>query len=181
MEGTTYPTGNDEIDIMKYAEDIKPANYFKRVVLSEKDLLGLLWLSKIKIFSFLLCMLFLCSCTFFEKKKIKPKIKIVDYYNGIVVDMKNKAIKDVKITGFNDYTGITCETFTDNKGYFEIKEKKFKPSNLHSEDSELIFKKKGYVIDTFIVCRMGPNYKRFEINCYFSNKKPDTMLLKNLK
>ena len=181
LDGTKYPTGTDEIDIMKYADEIEPENYFKRVVLSEKDLLGLIWLSKIKIFSFLLSMLLICSCTFFEKKKNKSKIETVDYYNGVVVDENNKAIKDVKITGFNDYTGITCETFTDNKGYFEIKEKMFKPSRLHSEDSKLIFFKKGFIIDTFTVCRTGPNYNRFEINCYFSKKKTDTMLLIKIK
>ncbi len=47
--GTTYPTGADEIDLMKYADEAEPSDYFNRVILSEKDAASLLWLSKIKI------------------------------------------------------------------------------------------------------------------------------------
>ncbi|MFL0088693.1 hypothetical protein V2550_08465 [Tenacibaculum maritimum] len=49
IEGTKYPTGGEEIDLMKYADDFYPYDYYKRVILSEKDLLGLLWLTKLEL------------------------------------------------------------------------------------------------------------------------------------
>ena len=69
---------------MPYYKNYILINERIRSVIAEKDLLGLLWLSKIKIFSFLLFMLLLCSCTFFEKKKNKSKEETVDYYNGVL-------------------------------------------------------------------------------------------------
>ena len=47
VSGTRYPTSG-EIDLMKYADDYLPSDYYSRVILSEKDLLGLIWLSKLK-------------------------------------------------------------------------------------------------------------------------------------
>ncbi|WP_028887741.1 hypothetical protein [Tenacibaculum ovolyticum] len=49
VKGTRYPAGGKEIDLMKYADDFRPYDYFKRRVLSEKDLLGLIWLTKLKL------------------------------------------------------------------------------------------------------------------------------------
>ena len=49
IKGTKYPTGSKEIDLMKYADDFYPYDYYKRVILSEKDLLGLLWLTKLEL------------------------------------------------------------------------------------------------------------------------------------
>ncbi|WP_237276024.1 hypothetical protein [Tenacibaculum ovolyticum] len=50
VKGTRYPTGGKEIDLMKYAdEDTYPPDYYKRIILSEKDLLGLIWLTKLKL------------------------------------------------------------------------------------------------------------------------------------
>ncbi|WP_237276027.1 hypothetical protein [Tenacibaculum ovolyticum] len=50
VKGTRYPTGGKEIDLMKYAdEDTYPPNYYRRVILSEKDVLGLIWLTKISL------------------------------------------------------------------------------------------------------------------------------------
>jgi len=49
IKGTKYPTGGKEIDLMKYADDSYPYDYYKRVILSEKDLLGLLWLTKLEL------------------------------------------------------------------------------------------------------------------------------------
>ncbi|MBE7653988.1 hypothetical protein [Tenacibaculum finnmarkense] len=49
VKGTKYPTGSKEIDLMKYADDFYPYDYYKRVILSEKDLLGLLWLTKLEL------------------------------------------------------------------------------------------------------------------------------------
>ncbi|NRS88566.1 hypothetical protein HNQ02_001480 [Flavobacterium sp. 7E] len=48
MPGTTYPTSG-EIDIMKYGATSRPLDYLDRAVLSEVDLLGLIWLTKINI------------------------------------------------------------------------------------------------------------------------------------
>ncbi|MCV6629056.1 MAG: hypothetical protein OIF50_04265, partial [Flavobacteriaceae bacterium] len=50
VEGTKYPI-EGEIDLMKYADDYKPINYLERVVLSENECLGVLWLTKIEITS----------------------------------------------------------------------------------------------------------------------------------
>ncbi len=49
-KNTKYPTGGKEIDLMKYVdEQFYPPNYYKRIILSEKDLLGLIWLTKIEL------------------------------------------------------------------------------------------------------------------------------------
>lgn len=49
IPGSTYPiTG--EIDLMKYVdENILPTDYYSRVVIAPEDLLGLIWLTKIKV------------------------------------------------------------------------------------------------------------------------------------
>ncbi|MBL3657558.1 hypothetical protein [Fulvivirga sediminis] len=49
VKGTKYPSHGEEIDLMKYADDYLPSDYFQRVVLSEKDLLGLVWLTKLEL------------------------------------------------------------------------------------------------------------------------------------
>ncbi|WP_407264565.1 hypothetical protein [Tenacibaculum maritimum] len=49
VKGTKYPTDGKEIDLMKYAEESYPYDYYKRIILSEKDLLGLLWLTKLEL------------------------------------------------------------------------------------------------------------------------------------
>ncbi len=48
-QGTKYPPKGNEIDLMKYAEEAEPVDYYKRVILAEKDALSLLWLCKIEI------------------------------------------------------------------------------------------------------------------------------------
>lgn len=49
LKGTTYPT-TGEIDLMKYVdEDFLPKDFYERVVLSKEDVIGILWLSKIKV------------------------------------------------------------------------------------------------------------------------------------
>ena len=49
LENTLYPIIG-EIDLMKYSSDMYyPSDYYDRVILSEKDLKGLLWFTKMKI------------------------------------------------------------------------------------------------------------------------------------
>lgn len=49
LENTPYPIIG-EIDLMKYSSDMyRPSDYYDRVILSEKDLKGLLWFTKMKI------------------------------------------------------------------------------------------------------------------------------------
>lgn len=49
LENTPYPIIG-EIDLMKYSSDMYyPSDYYDRVILSEKDLKGLLWFTKMKI------------------------------------------------------------------------------------------------------------------------------------
>lgn len=46
--GTNYPK-NGEIDLMKYAEDYYPIDYYQRVIVAPEDLLGLIWLTKLSV------------------------------------------------------------------------------------------------------------------------------------
>lgn len=48
LTGTTYPT-KGEIDLMKYYNGHKPQKASERVIASEQDVLGLIWLTKIKV------------------------------------------------------------------------------------------------------------------------------------
>lgn len=49
IAGSTYPK-KGEIDLMKYIdEDVVPNDYYNRVIIAQEDLLGLMWLTKIKI------------------------------------------------------------------------------------------------------------------------------------
>jgi len=49
LENTPFPIIG-EIDLMKYSSDMYyPSDYYDRVILSEKDLKGLLWFTKMKI------------------------------------------------------------------------------------------------------------------------------------
>ncbi|KQM77220.1 hypothetical protein ASE74_18400 [Pedobacter sp. Leaf216] len=47
-QDTAYPK-NGEIDLMKYADDYYPVDYYQRVIIAPEDLLGLIWLTKIKV------------------------------------------------------------------------------------------------------------------------------------
>lgn len=49
VEGTRYPVGGAEIDLMKYADESYPYDYLTRVILSQEDLLGLIWLTKLEL------------------------------------------------------------------------------------------------------------------------------------
>lgn len=46
--GENYPAFG-EIDLMKYYNGDKPKDFHKRIIATERDVLGLIWLSKIKI------------------------------------------------------------------------------------------------------------------------------------
>ncbi|WP_084426523.1 DUF4280 domain-containing protein [Aequorivita capsosiphonis] len=48
MKGSRYKEFG-EIDIMEYADEDRPSNYFSRIVVAEKDLLSTIWLTKLKI------------------------------------------------------------------------------------------------------------------------------------
>lgn len=48
VSGTTYPA-KGEIDLMKYADESRPNDFFKRRVIAQEDLLGVLWLTKLKL------------------------------------------------------------------------------------------------------------------------------------
>ncbi len=62
LPGTKYPPSPKEIDLMKYAEGNEPIDYYDRLVLSQKDSLGIRWLSKIKILSIYCVFYLLLSC-----------------------------------------------------------------------------------------------------------------------
>jgi len=47
--GENYPSSGKEINLMKYYHGRKPHNFYDRCVASEKDILGLLWLTKLKL------------------------------------------------------------------------------------------------------------------------------------
>lgn len=48
-DGEDYPVNGGEIDVMKYYNKEPRIKYFDRTVASEKDVLGLVWLTKLKI------------------------------------------------------------------------------------------------------------------------------------
>ncbi|WP_443937008.1 hypothetical protein [Pedobacter sp. MW01-1-1] len=46
--GENYPSNDDEIDVMKYYNNEPRIKDRNRTVVAEKDLLGLIWLTKLK-------------------------------------------------------------------------------------------------------------------------------------
>lgn len=57
---------------------------------SEKDILGLIWLSKIKNFCLFFVFSLLFSCH--PKKNIENSRKIVNYYSGVVMDEGSRKV-----------------------------------------------------------------------------------------
>ncbi len=47
-KGGNYPHSGEEIDLMKYFPETKPNNFYDKRVANKKDVLGLLWLTKLK-------------------------------------------------------------------------------------------------------------------------------------
>ncbi len=48
-KGESYPKNGEEIDLMKYYHGKRPSDFYKRRVANEKDVVGLLWLAKLKL------------------------------------------------------------------------------------------------------------------------------------
>lgn len=189
LPGTKYPPSPEEIDLMKYAEGYRPEDYFERVVLSEKDSLGLVWLSKLKIITILCAVLFIGSC---QKNPIKEvNREIVDYYNGVIMDENHKPIEGVKVTMYPissdnneiDKEKVVLVTSTDKKGYFAIRDTNIDSLHLmrvQTEYRKLFFEKKGYISDS-VSTNIGrsdyrPKYDDFD-GLHFIFKIPDTLTL----
>lgn len=177
---------------MKYADSTAPPDYFDRVVLSKKDSIGLIWLSKIKVVGILLFCLLINSC---QKNIVKKGDReIVDYYNGIVVDQNHIPLEGVKVKMIvekteNDVNGelTMLSTTTNKRGYFAVKDSTI--DSLHilrvqSESRKLIFAKKGYLLDTVPTRTSSSNYKpsydAFD-GLYFIFKIPDTIILRKVR
>ncbi|WP_155995145.1 hypothetical protein [Tenacibaculum ovolyticum] len=47
--GENFPSKGNEIDLMKYYNGKKPVDFYERRVASKEDLIGLIWLTKLKI------------------------------------------------------------------------------------------------------------------------------------
>ncbi|KPH13084.1 carboxypeptidase-like regulatory domain-containing protein [Chryseobacterium sp. ERMR1:04] len=179
--------GNAKIDLMKYAEGSNPVDYFKRVILSKEDSLGLIWLSKLKIIGILCIIGLLCSCRFKDPKQI-DKGEFTDYFNGIVLDEQHKPIENVKVTmyvvnqdnGSIDKEKATLDTFTDKNGYFRISDKTIDSLHIKTETRKLFFDKTGYKLDSAST-NIGssgyrPQYDSFD-GLFFIFKVPDTITL----
>ena len=159
-----YPlTG--EIDIMPYFKDNvlggqkNQPNYYQRSVALESDVLGLLWLSKLKIL--LVVVLFtLVSC--------EPS-----YYDGYVYDrIENRPLSGVIITD----TQGEIRIYSDSSGYF-----KFPKEN----SAALVFYKEPHYSDTieaFYIQRGEKLVTRFKGETIFLLKKKDRdSILKSIK
>ena len=184
LPGTKFPE-EGEIDLMKYAEGNDPIDYFKRVILSTEDSLGLIWLSKLKIIGILCIIGLLCSCRFKDPKQI-DKGEFANYFNGIVLDEKNKPIENVKVTVFSisfdngkiEKDSIVITTFTNNKGYFGKNSTKINYKDLEIHPKILVFQKKGYKTDTIDTYWQPSSYRNEPEHFYFIYKIPDTLILK---
>ncbi|MBF8458418.1 hypothetical protein IV494_14640 [Kaistella sp. G5-32] len=177
LPGTKYPPKPQEIDLMKYADEIEPPDYYQRVVLSKEDLLSVVWLSKIKILSLLMFFSILLSCN--SKKNTESSEDIVNYYSGIVLNDKKETLSDVTVTCMleNDLLQTVSTTKT---GYFKITDKNLNTLNIQ-EPRKLIFKKEGYITDTIKTAQPVSDYRRrdreYPVNFYFIYKVPDTLVL----
>ncbi len=177
---------------MKNADSAERPDYLNRFVLSKKDFLGLLWLSKIMILSTLLVIILLNSCQNNNTKKVSREI--VDYYNGIVIDQNHNPIEGVKVKMIGKKTDNEINgdlrmltTITDKKGYFAIKDSTIESQHIlrvQSESRKLFFDKEGYFLDSVSTKTSSSNYKpsydAFD-GLYFIFKIPDTMTLRKVQ
>jgi hypothetical protein len=118
--------------------------------------------------------------------------EIVDYYNGVVVDINSKPVDSVEVTmyvrnrdnGKKDKNKAILTTNTNDSGYFEIKDKTIDSVSIHIESRELVFKKNGYILDSAVTLRgqssYRPLYDHYD-GYYFVFKIPDTLVLKKNK
>lgn len=177
---------------MKYADSAEILDYLDRFVLSKKDSLGLIWLSKIKILSTLLVIILINSCQNNNTKKINREI--VNYYNGIVIDQNHNPIEGVKVKMIGKKTDDEkngdlrmLTTITDKKGYFGIKDSTIESQHIlrvQSESRKLFFDKEGYFLDSVSTKTSSSNYKpsygAFD-GLYFIFKIPDPMTLRKVQ
>lgn len=177
LPGTKYPDSSEEIDLMKYADEEIPVDYHKRVVLSEKDSLSIIWLSKIEILSlfFIFSLLFSCSHKNHENDR-----EVVNYYNGIIMDKDNKIVLRNVIVKCS-IASNSKTVLTDNRGYFKISDSSLNTLNIQ-EKRKIIFSKRGYVSDTVFTSQRIPQYRqRNQLNRnYFIYKIPDTLYLQKI-
>lgn len=147
-----------EIDLMPYFKDnilggrYAQPNYYQRRVASEKDVLGLLWLSKI-ILSFVV-LITLISCN-------------SGYYSGYVYDgIEKTPISGIKITHLRR---SDLKTYSSADGYFKI-------PKIKNTVSSLIFYKEPHYADTIKSVSIQNGEKlmpRFEGETIFLLKKKD--------
>lgn len=162
--GFSYPISG-EIDLMKYFNPIPSKTYigwfdFDRIVANEKDVTGLLWLSKIKITMILTIFISILSISCTVKQK---------YYEGYVYDKTNKPITKVSVKSDQNLKMNSCET--DTNGFFKFE-------NSGSGVNRLFFSKKGYITDTtylFII----PHGEQNPSLHLVKNNRIDTINLKN--
>lgn len=175
LPGTKYPKGNEEIDLMKYADEQVPMDYHDRVVLSKEDSLSIVWLSKIEILSLLFFLSLLLSCS---TKNSDSEREIVDYYSGIVLDKNNGVILENVSVKCSLNNKVIKSVLTDKNGYFKISDSSLNILTIQ-KPRKLIFSKSGYSSDTINSAQLIPQYRQNKnpnIN-YFIYKIPDTIYL----
>lgn len=176
LSGTKY--GAEEIDLMKYAEEKEPQDYHDRLVLSQEDSLSIVWLTKIKILSLILLFSTIYSCQY--NKAEAQERKKVEYFNGIVVDLKKNVLSGVNVVCIlkKDSSNLRT-TITDTHGNFKFWDPKFDKLKIE-EGAKLIFSKEGYISDTVETTQPAPEFKKYPNNYFFIHKEPDTLILKKV-
>lgn len=141
-----------EIDVMKYADEAYPADYYSRSILAEEDAKSVLGLCKLKIIG-VLSFLFLFSSCFYTGSK-KEREDFVSYYKGIVLSEELSPLDRVEVSCMlNDSTVL--RVLTNKEGYFEIQDSSFTSLNLQSNSRALSFKKRGLCF-YILVCYSAP-------------------------
>lgn len=177
LPGTKYPPSPEEIDLMKYADENEPKDYYDRLVLSQKDSLGAIWLSKIKILCFYFVASLLLSCNSKANKEVEREI--ANYFSGVIFDSESKKnLQNVTVSCLLE-DGV-IKTTTNEKGYFKIFDDKLDKEQI-KKGAKLIFSKNGYISDTIETTQPAPEYKKYPNNYFFIYEKPDTLFLKRIE
>ena len=119
----------------------------------------------------------LVSSCLYDNKNIEDK-EFVNYYSGVVLESKN----NTPLEGVSVQCTIGKKIHkvnTDKKGYFKINDESLTTLNIQ-ENRKIIFSKNGYISDTVVTTQHAPEYKKYPLNYFFINKKPDTLYMKKI-
>ncbi|MEC5395894.1 hypothetical protein [Bergeyella sp. RCAD1439] len=153
-----YPE-NGEIDIMPYYLDDPPTKIYNRYAASEKDVQGLIWLTKIKFIFYLVFLVFLQNCGNSNTK----------FYQGYVYSTEKKPIENISI--YEIFDSIN-QVKTNKNGFFKMRISTAYISQF------LIVKNEGKILDTIQIIYTHP--ERGE-RYYFVENRSDTLFIDKSK